>query len=327
MSKTTEKKNERKNVNTVSIVGTLAEVGNLKVFRVDKDGNEVKDNVKADDRVIKVADFKKPAFVINVNGQKIGVKTFPVSENKKADKFKTMEKIMEYEVGTRVKVNGTITIGEPYLTKNGGVFESVDVTMFSLSTSNVPEEDYAIGEVSGYVKSVKAETKMVDDEEEETGRALIDFYAYNEYNDDKSLKPFTIIADDDDETAEDVTDYFEDGGNASFQFKIVSTHIGGKVKNTKGGLGKKSDKLVNGYDKTEYIFTWGTLFDDDDEEYGKFYLDDDVVTRLLKAHKQKVEEAKNGKKSDDEKPKKGLGSSKKKIEIEDDDDDNPFDED
>ena len=185
MSKTAEKKNERRNVNTVSIVGTLAEVGNLKVFKDDEN----------DDRVIKAEDFKKPAFVIDVNGQKIGIKTYPVSENKKPDKFKAMQTIMEYEVGTRVKVNGTISIGDPYPTKSGNVFESVDVTMYSLSTSNVPEDDYAMGEISGFVKGVKAETRVVDGEDDETGRLLIDFWAYNEYNDDKSLKPFTLIAD------------------------------------------------------------------------------------------------------------------------------------
>lgn len=322
MSKTTEKK-KRTNVNTVSIVGTLAEVGNLKKFRVDKEGKEVADDAKNDDVVIKAADFKKPAFVIDVNGQKIGVKTFPVSMNKKADKFKAMETIMGYEVGTRVKIGGMITVGDPYPTKSGNVFESVDVTMYSLSTSNVPDEDYAIGEVSGYVKGVKPEVEGEDDDE--TGRMIIDFWLYNEYNDDKSLKPFTLISTVD--NAEACEDEFGDGGNAVIQFDIISKRVGGTVKKSSGGFGSKSAKLTSGYTKIEYVPFYGKLFDDDDEEYSDFYVDEDVIKKLLKAHKQKCEEAKNGATSkEDDTPKKGLGSAKRKIEVDDDEDDEcPFD--
>lgn len=322
MSKTAEKKKKRTSVNTVSIVGTLAEVGNLKKFRVDKDGNEVDDDVKNDDVVIKAAEFKKPAFVIDVNGQRIGVKTFPVSMNKKADKFKTMETIMGYKVGTRVKVSGMITVGDPYPTKSGNVFESVDVTMYALSTSNVPDEDYAIGEVSGYVKGVKPEVEGED--ADETGRKIIDFWLYNEYNDDKSLKPFTLISTVD--NAEACEDEFEDGGNAVIQFNIISRRVGGTAKKSSGGFGSKSSKLASGYNKIEYVPFYGKLFDDDDEEYSDFYVDGDVIKKLLKAHKQKCEEAKNGATANEDTPKKGLGSAKRNIEVDDDDDDCPFDD-
>lgn len=325
MSKTTTDKKEKKNVNSVSIVGTLAEVGNLKKFYVDKNGNEVDNPSKADDVIIKAAEFKKPAFVIDVNGQKIGVKTFPVSNSKKPDKFKAMETIMDYEVGTRVKMFGTITIGDPYPTKTGNVFESVDITMYSLSTSNVPEEDYAIGEVSGYVKGVKDEVKKVDDDEEEaTGRAIIDFWIYNEYNDEKSLKPFSLIANE--ELAEACEDEFGEGGNAVIQYNIVSKHIGGKVKKSSGGFGSKSDKLTNGFDIIEYVPFYGKVFEDNDEEYRNFFVDEDVIKKLLKAHKQKFDEAKNGTaKSNDNTSHKGLGSAKRIIE-DVDDDDCPFDD-
>ena len=317
---TTEKK-KRTNVNKVEIVGTLAEVGNLKKFYVDKNGNEVKKGDDYDDVVIKAEDFKKPVFVIDVDGQKIGVKAFPTSQTNKAEKFKAMETIMGYEVGTRVKVNGMMSIGDPYLTKNGNVFENTDVTMYSLSTSNVPDEDYAIGEVSGYVKGTKPE---VDNEDEETGRLIIDFWIYNEYNDDKSLKPFTLVSTED--NAEACDDEFSDGGNAVIQFDIVSRRVGSAQKSS-GGFGSKSSKLAKGYNKIEYVPFYGKLFDDDDEEYADFYVEESVIKKLLKAYQQKREEAKNAPSKDDNAPKKGLGSVKRKIEIDDtDDDENPFDD-
>ena len=314
---TTEKK-KRTSTNAVEIVGTLAEVGNLKKFYL-KEGKEVEKKDNYDDVVIKASDFKKPAFVIDVDGQKIGVKTFPVSIEKKPDKFKAMETIMDYEVGTRVKVNGMITVGDPYLTKNGNVSVSTDITMYSLSTSNVPDkEDYAIGEVSGYVKGTKPE---IDNEGEETGRVNIDFWLYNEYNDDKSLKPFSLVSTED--NAEACDNEFSEGGNAVIQFNIVSTRVGFVQESSSGGFGSKSSKFKKGYIKVEYVPFYGKLFDDDDDEYANFYIEESDVKNFLKAHKQKCEEAKNGASKENNTSKKGLGSAKRNIEINDDEDD-PF---
>lgn len=307
----------KKSMNTVVIVGTLAEVGNLKKFYL-KDGKEVEKKNGYDDVVIKAADFKKPVFVIDVDGQKIGVKIFPVYMEKKPDKFKAMETIMDYEVGTRVKVNGLITVGDPYLTKNGNVSVSTDITMYSLSTSNVPDEDYAIGEVSGYVKGTKPE---VDNEGEETGRVNVDFWLYNEYNDDKSLKPFSLISTED--NAEACDNEFSESGNAVIQFNIVSTRVGLVQESSNGGFGSKSSKFKKGYTKIEYVPFYGKLFDDDDDEYADFYIEENDIKNFLKAHKQKCEEAKNSTSKENNTSKKGLGLAKRNIEINDDEDD-PF---
>ena len=63
-----EEKKTVKRLNRVQIVGTLAETGNLK-FDSDM---ENKSNSKIRGAIVR-ADYKKPAFVIDVNGQKIGV--------------------------------------------------------------------------------------------------------------------------------------------------------------------------------------------------------------------------------------------------------------
>lgn len=309
---------KKKSMNTVVIVGTLAEVGNL-VY--DKDMVN-KNNDKLVGAITR-ADFKKPAFVVDVNGQKIGVNTMPVYKNKvdkdtkkvvENERFKAFEKIMTYEVGTRVEIKGTIQIGSPYMGKNG-IVEPVSINMFSLSATGVGDDDYAEGKVSGYIKSIKPEVKGED--EDETGRLLVDLWMYNDYDD--SVAPFTLVVEED--VAEDFENTYSDGDNAVLDFDIVSRQVGGKK--SKSAFGKKESKIVGGFSVTEYSIFSGEAPMDDESEY---YIDEDDFKKLFKAHKQKCEEAKNSKKDDDEKPKKGLGSARKSHVEEDDDDENPFDD-
>lgn len=305
-------------MNSVVIVGTLAEVGNL-VF--DK---EMKN--KSNDKLVGAitrADYKKPAFVIDVNGQKIGVNTMPVYKDKvdkdskkivENDRFKAMQKVMEYEVGTRVKINGSISIGSPYMGKNG-IVEPVSVNMFSMSSTGVGDDDYAEGKVSGYIKSIKPETRGED--EDETGRLLVELWMYNDYDD--SVAPFTLVVDED--LAEDFENTYSDGDNAVLNFDITTRQVGGKK--SKSAFGKRESKIVGGFSVTEYSIFGGEAPMDDESEY---YIDEDDFKKLFKAHKQKCEEAKNAKTNED-KPKKGLGSARKsKVEeVDEDDDENPFD--
>lgn len=313
----------KKSMNTVVIVGTLAEVGNLVYDKEMK--NKTNDKLVG---AITRADFKKPAFVVDVNGQKIGVNTMPVYKEKveKDDKgkstgkivenerFKAFEKIMTYEVGTRVEIKGSISVGSPYMGKNG-VIEPVSVNMFSLSATGVGDEDYAEGKVSGYIKSIKPEVRGEDDDE--TGRLLVDFWLYNEYNDVKEISPFTLVVDED--VAEGFEETYSDGDNAVLDFDIVSRQVGGKK--SKSAFGKRESKIVGGFTVTEYSVFSGEAPMDDESEY---YIDEDDFKKLFKAHKQKCEEAKNASTSKEDKPKKGLGSARTSRVDDADDDENPF---
>ena len=314
-----DKRQIKKSINTVEIVGTLAEVGNL-VY--DK---EVKN--KTNDKLVGAitrADFKKPAFVVDVNGQKIGVNTMPVYKNKvdkdskkivENDRFKAFEKIMTYEVGTRVSIKGTIQVGSPYMGKNG-IIEPVSINMFSLSATGVGDEDYAEGKVSGYIKSIKPEVREVrGEDEDETGRLLVDLWMYNNYDD--SVSPFTLVVEEDIAEAFEYT--YSDGDNAVLDFDIVSRQIGGKK--SKSAFGKKESKIVGGFSVTEYSIFSGEAPMDDESEY---YIEEDDFKKLFKAHKQKCEEAKNASNKDD-KTTKGLGSSRTSRVEDVDDDENPFD--
>ena len=306
----------KKSINNVVIEGTLAEVGNLVFDREMKNKN----NDKLVGAITR-ADFKKPAFVIDVNGQKIGVNTMPVYKDKvdkntkkivENDRFKAMQKVMDYEVGTRVKINGSISIGSPYMGKYG-IVEPVSVNMFSMSSTGVGDDDYAEGKASGYIKSIKAETKGED--EDETGRLLVELWMYNDYDD--SVAPFTLVVDAD--LAEDFENTYSEGDNAVVNFDITSRQVGGKK--AKSAFGKRESKIVGGFAVTEYSIFGGEAPMDNESEY---YIDEDDFKKLFKAHKQKCEEAKNAKA--DEAPKRGLGSARKsKVEDVEDDDENPFD--
>lgn len=308
----------KKSINSVVIEGTLAEVGNL-VY--DKEMRN-KNNDKLVGAITR-KDFKKPAFVIDVNGQKIGINTMPVYKDKvdkdskkivENDRFKAMQKVMEYEVGTRVKINGSISIGSPYMGKNG-VVEPISVNMFSMSSTSVGDEDYAEGKASGYIKTIKPETRGED--EDETGRLLVELWMYNDY--DNSVAPFTLVVNED--LSEDFENTYSDGDNAVLNFDIITRQVGGKK--TKNAFGKRESKIVGGYSVTEYSIFGGEAPMDDESEY---YIDEDDFKKMFKAHKQKCEEAKNAK-PNDETPKRGLGSARKsKVEeTDEDDDENPFD--
>lgn len=309
---------KKKSMNTVVIVGTLAEVGNL-VY--DKEVVN-KNNDKLVGAITR-ADFKKPAFVVDVNGQKIGVNTMPIYKNKidkdtkkivENERFKAFEKIMTYEVGTRVEIKGTIQIGSPYMGKNG-IVEPVSINMFSLSATGVGDDDYAEGKVSGYIKSITPEVKGED--EDETGRLLVNLWMYNDYDD--SISPFTLVVEED--VAEDFENTYSDGDNAVLDFDIVSRQVGGKK--SKSAFGKKESKIVGGFSITEYSIFSGEAPMDDESEY---YIDEDDFKKLFKAHKQKCEEAKNASTSKEDKPKKGLGSARTSHVDNADDDENPFDD-
>ena len=308
-----------KRSNNVQIVGTLVETGNLE-FKADAE-NKKNPKIKG---ALNRADFKKPAFVIDVNGQKIGVNTMPVYKNKvdkdtkkivENERFKAFEKIMTYEVGTRVEIKGTIQIGSPYMGKNG-IIEPVSINMFSLSATGVGDEDYAEGKVSGYIKSIKPETRGED--EDETGRLLVDLWMYNDY--DNTVAPFTLVVEED--VAEDFENTYSDGDNAVLDFDIVSKQVGGKK--FKSAFGKKESKIVGGFSVTEYSIFSGEAPMDDESEY---YIDEDDFKKLFKAHKQKCEEAKNASTSkSDDTPRKGLGSARKSKVEDVDDEENPFDD-
>lgn len=309
-----------KRSNNVQIVGTLVETGNLE-FKADAE-NKKNPKIKG---AINRADFKKPAFVIDVNGQKIGVNPM-ITYKEKVDKesgkivenpqFKALEKVMEYEVGTRVIVKGSIAVGTPYMGKNG-VVEPVSIQMMSMSATAVPNEDMAEGKVSGYIKNIKNETRGED--EEETGRLVVDFWMYDDYND--AVLPFPLIVEED--IASDFEDAFDNGDSVFLDFDIISRKVGGKSESK--GFGSRKSKIVSGFTVTEYSIFNGEVVDDESD----YYIDEDKFKTLFKAHKQKVEEAKNASTDkDDDKPKKGLGSAtrKSKVEIEEDEEDSPFDD-
>lgn len=313
------KEKEIKRINKVQIVGTLAEVGNLKYDEKAEKEVTVNGEKKKIKGAITRADFKKPAFVVDVKGQMIGVTTLPTYKKKVNDKgeivdnerFKAMETIMEYEVGTRVKIDASISVGNPYKGKDG--FASVQ--MFNMSSTSVPEKDFAEGKVSGYIKSIKNETK--GDDEEETGRLAIDFWIMNY---DGTMSPFPLVVEDD--IKEGFEENYEDGSNAILLFDVISRQVGSK-KSQSAGFGRKKSNITEGYTVTEYSIFDGEPPIDDESDY---YIDEDVFKKLMKEYKQKKEESKNSDNNSSSSSNKGLGSARKSHIEDTDDEDCPFDD-
>lgn len=314
------KEKEIKRINKVQIVGTLAEVGNLKYDETAEKEVTVNGEKKKIKGAITRADFKKPAFVVDVNGQMVGITTLPTYKKKKAndkeelvanERFKAMETIMEYEVGTRVKIDASISVGNPYKGKDG----FVSVQMFNMSSTSVPEEDFAEGKVSGYIKSIKDETKGED--EEETGRLAVDFWIVNY---DGTVSPFPLVVEDD--IKEGFENTYEDGSSAILLFDVVSKQIGSK-KSQGAGFGRKKSNITEGYTVTEYSIFDGEEPLDDESDY---YIDEDVFKKLIKGYKQKKEESKNSDNNSSSSSNKGLGSARKSHIEDADDDDCPFDD-
>lgn len=314
------KEKEIKRINKVQIVGTLAEVGNLKYDETAEKEVTVNGEKKKIKGAITRADFKKPAFVVDVNGQMVGITTLPTYKKKKAndkeelvanERFKAMETIMEYEVGTRVKIDASISVGNPYKGKDG----FVSVQMFNMSSTSVPEEDFAEGKVSGYIKSIKDETKGED--EEETGRLAVDFWIVNY---DGTVSPFPLVVEDD--IKEGFENTYEDGSSAILLFDVVSKQIGSK-KSQGAGFGRKKSNITEGYTVTEYSIFDGEEPLDDKSDY---YIDEDVFKKLIKGYKQKKEESKNSDNNSSSSSNKGLGSARKSHIEDADDDDCPFDD-
>lgn len=311
---------EIKRINKVQIAGTLAEVGNL-VYDANVE-NKKNASIKG---AITRADYSKPSFVIDVNGQKLPITTMPTYKKKEVDgkivdndRFKALEKNMEYPVGTRVKVDASISVGKPYKTKSGNVVEPISIQMFGMSSTSVPEEDYAEGKISGYIKAIKDEVRKIGDDEEETGRLAVDFWILNY---DGTISPFPLVVESD--IADGFAETYDDGDSTILSFDVINKQIGGK-KAQSAGFGRREAKMTSGYSVTEYSVFDGEAAVDDESEY---YIDEDVFNKFFKAHEQVVKEAKNATNNNSESTKsKGLGSARKSHVEDIDDDDCPFDD-
>ena len=257
-----------KSINSVQIVGTIKEINISKVGVADREigKNDSKRTVKCN-RYEK-SDFKNPAFVIEVNGNPVEVDVSWGVDEKYVDKdgetadnpkYKTLETITNtYVLGeTRVKVDANLVPNEYVGQDNEYKIYAPKVELFTMTSSNVPDEDYAEGAISGIIGA------RVDEfvNEEETGRKKLTLHTFDYRG---AISPFTFIVPAD--LADDFDDFYETNSQAKLDYAIVTVQHGAKQSTEQTGFGRKS-KRTSGYTTTEYQIIGGDEPFDEENKY------------------------------------------------------------
>jgi hypothetical protein len=286
-------------------------------------------------------EFKNPAFTIKVNDNIVGVEIIPTYQYTKKDgklvenpKFKALQTIMDYEKGTRVKVDGQFN-DAGYVKQDGEWYASTKVNMFSM-TSTAPDNDMAEARVSGIIKSIKEEMKG----DEETGRLLVELYTVDYTG---AIFPIPIVVEeelhftyeDGEEgviTANDFTDFYDKADSVILNLELVSRTVGGGGNDKpKAALGRAS-KIKRGYTVEEFRFVGGDepIEEPDEDEptkNDKYYISTSKFKKMLADRDVMIEGKKDAKKNEASNTastsKKGLGRKAQVTEDEIDDDD-PF---
>ena len=291
--------NDVKSINRVQVVGTLKEMNLEKITKEVSLGEK-----KVTCGQFAKKEFKNPMFVVEVNGNDVGVDFFPVSEKKLDEngkvvdnpKFKAMETVLstyvpkskDTENATRVKIDGTLRANE-YVDKNTFEFKSFpSLNGFQISSTNVPAEDIADCEISGVIKNIYKEVR--GDNEEETGRLKVDFLYVDSYA--GAIYPTTFLVESD--LADDFEQFYEVGQSVKLYYEILVKQIGQK-KVASGGFGRRESHIVSGYSITEYSVFRG---DEPFEEENDYYISVEKVKELLEERdvmiENKIKEAKTG---------------------------------
>ena len=322
----------KQSLNKIQVVGTVSEV-NLKVetkeVTLKSNGNEKKVTCLTISKV----DFRNPSITVDVNLENnpivIGGNFFPTHEKKIDDKgnvvdnprFKALETIMEYEVKkTRIKFDGSLTANE-YATEDE--FKSFpQINIFNCTSTGLPEDDIAEGEISGIIRTIKDEVR--GEAQEETGRLEVEICTFDNQG---KITPHKLVVEKD--LADDFKDMYDKTDSCKLYYEILTKQIGGKKVTTGGGFGRRDAKIVSGFSVTEYSVFKG---DDKFEEESEYFITMDSVKTAMKARDVMIEQLIKDAKDKKDKPKeanksKGLGNKAPKaehVEEPEDDGDCPF---
>lgn len=322
-----------KSFNRLQVVGTVSELNFKKETKeVTLKGNGKEKKVTC--QSISKEDFRNPNIIVEVdiNGTvgAIGGHFYPTHEKKLNDKgeiidnprFKALETIMDYELKkTRVKMDGSLSANE-YVTKDTFDFKTFpQISIFQCTSSGVPEEDIAEGEISGIIRAIKDEVKVKDDVQEETGRLEVEIYSFDNNG---NASPSNLIVEND--LADDFKDMYSNGDSCKLYYEILTKQVGGKKPQVGGGFGRRETKVVSGFQITEYsVFKGEEKFEDD----SAYFISIDTMKTAMEARNtmiaQKIKEAKDGGAKPKDTKAKGLGSKQPKMEVEEEDMDScPF---
>ena len=321
-----EERNIKRSINNVQIVGTLKEVN------LEYDDTVVNKNNPKLKGAIVTTDFKNPSITIDVDGAEVGVYFY--TTYKKREKygkledngnFKSLERIVSGEIGlgTRILVNGMLS-ENGYVNDQNEYKSYIRVNAFSVSTSNVPDENSTDSRISGIIRNIKKETVTRNDETTETGRLNVEFYfVANDSTSGLSAIPINLIVPSD--LADDFEDMYSAGDNVIFNYEIASRTVGG-AKRSAHKFGNRDTKMTSGFTVQEFSIFGGDDALDDENEY---FIEKSEIKKLLDDRRimidAKINEKKNGAKKSTDAPKKGLGNrASTNTNTDVDDEDSPF---
>lgn len=321
-----EERNIKRSINNVQIVGTLKEIN------LEYDDTVVNKNNPKLKGAIVTTDFKNPSITIDVDGAEVGVYFYPTYKKREKDgkledngNFKSLERIVSGEIGlgTRILVNGMLS-ENGYVNDQNEYKSYIRVNAFSVSTSNVPDENSTDSRISGIIRNIKKETITRNDETTETGRLNVEFYFIaNDSTSGLSAIPVNFIVPSD--LADDFEDMYSAGDNVIFDYEITSRTVGG-AKRSAHKFGNRDTKMTSGFTVQEFSIFGGDDALDDENEY---FIEKSEIKKLLDDRRimidAKINEKKNGAKKSADTPKKGLGNrASTNTNTDVDDEDSPF---
>jgi hypothetical protein len=290
--------------NVIQMVGTLKEI-NIELKeehskRLFYGEGKSKDVVS---RAYVKTDWKTPSFLIEVNGRDIEVDMYgldfgvgeavlkddgSVDTEKTNKNFKSLETISKFipksdckedEKPTRVIVEGYIKENNFVTQEKEFGFKTV-VMANKISHTSVPDEDKCDCAISGVIRSMKHEMSK-ENEGEETGRLLIDFYYFDSK---KNIAPFPMVVESD--LAEAVEEIYKPGDSCKLYYEILSKRIGGRQKSSEGGFGRRDANITTGYVVTEFsVFKGNDPFEEEDAQF----LSIEQVKEAMKARDLMIE--------------------------------------
>lgn len=298
-----EIKKVKQSINKLQICGTLKEMNLEEVTKEVELKGANGSTKKITCQQMAKKEFKNPMFLVEVNGNDVGIDFFPVAEKKLDEngnivdnpRFKSLKivfetyvtKVKDSENATRVKVDGSLRANEYPDKNNNFEWKSFpQVNGFQITSSNVSEEDIADAEISGVIHTIIPETR--GENAEETGRLFVELYTFDNQG---VVTPLKFVVEED--LASDFNDFYEIGQSVKLYYEITTKQIGNVKTTSSGGFGRRESKMVSGFSITEYSVFRG---DEPFNEENDYFVDIDFVKQALEEREimiaNKIKEAK-----------------------------------
>lgn len=314
--------------NRGTIIGVLSE--KKLDMEVGKEKIKLKDGNLVDNHII------KGSIVVCCNNHDYEINIFQSEYTKNGDtsrNFTNFKALMDEYISKAdaalnrslvpdtIEVTCNLSCNDFYSVKNNKMSSSLRVRSNAFNRRNADTPHMIEFVLEGIIRSIKPEVKFSsnnDEEPEETGRLLVEFYTIN-YN--SEAEPFTIIVPE--EFADDFVNNYNPGTTTSLYVELSTRSVGGNSNKRKAAFGRTAN-ITEGFEVIETVLFGG------DEPYDEETLDKDGKCKmilpedmklLLKEREIKLQQIEKDTKDRDSNgntssssSKKGLGNRKPKVD-------------